>query len=116
MSISKCHLITITPSRPQTPEDHHFAADIAAFVHMLRGHLAKVQELKENTRVPSVRFQCTSPMQSPTTSKARSSHLFEEDMDARESIRQSRKSVRFRPRFDPESVRRLCSEALAELE
>lgn len=116
--MSKCHLITITPSRPETPEEHHFIADVAAFVTMLRGHLANVQDLKDHTGVPAVRFQCTSPIQSPppTSSKARSNHLFEEeDTYARESIRRSRRSIKFRPRFDPENVRSLCSEALAEL-
>ncbi|KAH7076421.1 hypothetical protein BKA63DRAFT_532596 [Paraphoma chrysanthemicola] len=46
-------VITISPERPQTPEEYQFAADTAAFVHMLRGHLAKVQDLKNKTSVPS---------------------------------------------------------------
>tara|TARA_R110002003_G_scaffold126_41_gene11787 strand:+ start:8058 stop:8498 length:441 start_codon:yes stop_codon:yes gene_type:complete len=107
--------ITITPERPQTPEEYLLAADTAAFVQMLRGHLSSVQELKRKTSVPSVRFQFPSPRVSPTTSKPRSDHLFDDESAALDSIRRNRRSLTFRPRFDPSSVQRLCSEALAEL-
>ncbi|CAO2657049.1 Nn.00g058520.m01.CDS01 [Neocucurbitaria sp. VM-36] len=100
-------------ARPQTPQEYQFAADTSAFVRMLEAHLASVKLLKEKTGVPAVRFTFPSPPTSPTLSKPRNSHLFDEE--SAEIVRQRRRTVRFRPRFDPTSVRLLCSEALAEL-
>ncbi|EAT88417.2 hypothetical protein SNOG_04657 [Parastagonospora nodorum SN15] len=45
----------IIPSRPQTPEEYQFAADTAAFVRMVRGHLMDVRTLKQATDAPSLR-------------------------------------------------------------
>lgn len=115
----KRHNIAITaplPERPQTPQQYRFTADTAAFVRRVQGHLASVQELKEKTSVPAVRFMFSprpSPRPSPTMSKPRTSHLFD-DEDA-ETVRQGRRVIKFRARFDPSSVQKLCSEALAEL-
>ncbi|KAF2025225.1 hypothetical protein EK21DRAFT_76931 [Setomelanomma holmii] len=108
-------IITITPERPQTPEEYQFAADTAAFVGMVRGHLANVLDMKRKTSVPSVRFNFPTPRASPAMSKPRSDHLFDDDSDALEVVRRNRRSLRFRPRFDPSSVQQLCNEALAEL-
>ena len=87
-----------------------------AFIRMVEGHLASVKTLKEATGVRGVRFAFPTPSPSPTKSwfrDSRSSPLSEEE--ERENRRQKRRNVTFRPRFDPESVRQLCNDALAEL-
>ncbi|KAH8725290.1 hypothetical protein GQ44DRAFT_759664 [Phaeosphaeriaceae sp. PMI808] len=103
---------SISPSRPTTPQEHRFAVDIAAFVHMVRNHLANVQAFKRKTSIPSVRFSFPSPP--PSASALRGSEMRGEG-DAMERVRRERKARTFRKRFDPESVQRLCNEALAEL-
>ena len=87
-----------------------------AFVRMVEGHLASVRTLKETTGVRGVRFAFPTPSPSPTKSwfrDSKSSPLSEEE--ERENLREKRRKVTFRPRFDPESVRKLCNDALAEL-
>jgi hypothetical protein len=37
------------------------------------------------------------------------------DDEEKEKLRLKRKNMKWRPRFDPESVQKLCSDALAEL-
>ncbi|OAL07318.1 hypothetical protein IQ06DRAFT_198010, partial [Phaeosphaeriaceae sp. SRC1lsM3a] len=59
----------IVPSRPSTPEEYQFAADTAAFVRMVRTHLADVQMLKGQTGAPAVRFLNLSPAPSRATSR-----------------------------------------------
>ncbi|KAL1794809.1 hypothetical protein ACET3X_006625 [Alternaria dauci] len=87
-----------------------------AFVRLVEGHLASVQALKETTGVRAVRFAFPTPSPSPTKSwfrDSKSSPLSEEE--ERENLREKRRNVTFRPRFDPESVRKLCNDALADL-
>jgi hypothetical protein len=83
---------------------------------MLKGHLASVRDLKDKTGVHSVRFTVPAPQRSPIQLRLRSSRssqmLSDED---RENLRQKRRKITWRPRFDPESVRELCNEALEEL-
>ncbi|KAH3968786.1 hypothetical protein HBI56_125880 [Parastagonospora nodorum] len=102
----------IIPSRPQTPEEYQFAADTAAFVRMVRGHLMDVRTLKQATDAPSVRFRFSSDMSSPVKSRA-GSRVFDGEME--EVKRRERKNMSWRPRFDPSETQRLCGEALAEL-
>ena len=106
--------------RPQTPQQFYFSANIASFVSMIEGHLANVRERKHKTSVPTVRFTMPSPRPSPTKATRNSRSLSLDVIDADEeatmdAIRESRRNVKFRPRFDPTSVQRLCNEALAEL-
>jgi hypothetical protein len=105
----------IIPSRPQTPEEYQFAADTAAFIHMVRGHLSNVRELKKQTSVPSVHFTFPSPLPSPKSRM--SSRVFDDEVgrEAMDMVRKERMTRKWRPRFDPEEVQRLCGEALAEL-
>jgi len=70
-----------------------------------------------------VRFCMPSPRTSPTKSLGMSRAFaggsgeeVEEGEQAMQRVREMRRRVVFRPRFDPEGVRRLCNEALAELE
>ena len=99
--------------RPQTPQEYQFAADTSAFVRMLESHLSSVQQLKKQTAIPGVRFTFPSSRSSPTTAKPRSSQLFDDEYA--EMVRQRRKAINFRPRFDPTGVQQLCGQALAEL-
>jgi hypothetical protein len=113
---------TTAAHRPQTPQQFYFTANISSFVRMIESHLADVREYKLRSSVPTVRFNMPSPRPSPTKVKAqgiRQSRAVilddEEDSAARQAIRESRRNVTFRPRFDPTSTQRLCNEALAEL-
>ncbi|KAG9188290.1 hypothetical protein G6011_02213 [Alternaria panax] len=93
-----------------------FPSGVPAFVRMVEGQLASVRTLKETTGVRGVRFAFPTPSPSPTKSwfrDSKSSPLSEEE--ERENLWQKRRKVTFRPRFDPESVRKLCNDALAEL-
>lgn len=119
-------------SRPQTPQEYHFASSTYSFLLMLQGHLASIQEFKEKSKISanSVRFTFPSPRNSltlssngaaPSTTTAtsrtmRSSKLFDlDDEERKEEIRRKRREMTWRKRFDPESVRQLCTEALSEL-
>ncbi|KAF9699430.1 hypothetical protein EKO04_002267 [Ascochyta lentis] len=106
-------------ARPQTPQQFYFSANIATFVRMVEGHLADVRDQKLRTGVPTVRFTMPSPRPSPTKATRLSRCISVEPADideaAMEAIRESRRKMKFRPRFDPTSVQRLCNEALVEL-
>jgi hypothetical protein len=83
---------------------------------MVRGHIQNVKDLKHRTSVmPSVRFNFPTD---PPVQKERTSRVYESanraDGDV-ESKRRERMSRTFRPRFDPEEIRRLCGEVEAEL-
>ncbi|KAF1832385.1 hypothetical protein BDW02DRAFT_571120 [Decorospora gaudefroyi] len=108
--------LSIEPPRPQTPQESKLAAGISIFVCMLEGHLSSVRNLKGSSSMHGVRFALPSPQRSPTKSRllsSRNSPIFN-DVD-KQCLRQKRSMVEWRPRFDPESVRRLCREALTEL-
>ena len=106
-------------------EEYQGSADTSDFIQAIRGHLASVRDLKKKTAPPVVRFNfpeppSTSPTpMSPTAfafsaaSTPRTSLVINEDNA--DKVRQLRRTVKFRERFDPTSVRRLCSEALWEL-
>jgi hypothetical protein len=86
---------------------------------MVRGHIQNVKDLKHRTSaMPSVRFNF--PAEPPVVQKERGSRVYEsanreyEKVDV-ESKRRERMSRTFRPRFDPEEIRRLCGEVEAEL-
>lgn len=91
---------------------------------MLQGHRADVRAQKEKTGVPTVRFAMPSPRTSPVKVRPvqerwrRGLDGSEEkgEEEAMERIREMRRNVVFRPRFEPEAVRRLCAEATAEME
>jgi hypothetical protein len=79
-----------------------------------------VRDMKHRTSVmPSVRFDFP-VVPPPVVQKQRESRVFEsgsrvgEDGDL-ERKRRERMSRKFRPRFDPEEIRRLCGEVEAEL-
>jgi hypothetical protein len=105
----------IIPSRPETPEEYQFAADTAAFIRMVRDHLSNVRDLKKQTSVPAVRFTFPSPLPSPKSRMT--SRVFDDEAgrEAMDMVRRERMTRKWRPRFDPEEVQRLCGEALAEL-
>jgi hypothetical protein len=104
------------PAHPQTPPEIKFPAGTSSFVSMLESHLASVRDLKVKTGVPAVRFTVPSPQSSPTRPKLRASRSsFALDDAEKDVLRQQRKSMTWRPRFDPESTRNLCKKALAEL-
>lgn len=109
------------PARPQTPQQFYFSTNMASFVRMMESHLFDVRERKDRTSVPTVRFRSPELRRSPTSAKTvfgvipRLSVGGEADEAAMEAVRESRRNVRFRRRFDAQSTQRLCNEALAEL-
>jgi hypothetical protein len=108
--------LSVPPPRLKSLEDFRLPTGTSAFVRMLERHLTSVRELRDKTGVQGVRFAFPTPEASPIKLKLRSSRtsqmLSDED---RENLRQKRMKISFRPRFNPENVRKLCSEALAEL-
>lgn len=79
---------------------------------MVRTHLADVQMLKGQTGAPAVRFLNLSPAPSRATSRVWDDKDGEE---VREKVRRERMGRKWRKRFDPSEVQRLCAEAEAEL-
>lgn len=106
-------VLTITSSRPQTPEEYQVAADTMQFVSMICSHLADVRALKQKTNdrssmrisnVPRASTALDGPILAAKTYDPNST-----------SARPQRMALKWRPRFDPSSVQQLCNEALAEL-
>ncbi|KAF2636202.1 hypothetical protein P280DRAFT_159946 [Massarina eburnea CBS 473.64] len=88
------------PDAAVSYQEELFSADLSAFRSMIRNHLQSVRDLKEATVVPAVHFPLA-----PSSG----------DSTKMEGLRSARQRVSFRPRFDPESTQKLCSEALCEL-
>jgi hypothetical protein len=84
---------------------------------MVRGHVQNVRDMKHRTSVmPSVRFNFPQPPPVVVVQKERGSRVFESGDGDLERKRRERLSRTFRPRFDPEEIRRLCGEVEAELD
>ncbi|KAF2013321.1 hypothetical protein BU24DRAFT_424334 [Aaosphaeria arxii CBS 175.79] len=94
-------------------EEERLSKDMSSFISMLKAHIASVRELKEVSTEPNARWSFYGQRNSigtrPTSMSAN------HDQATMEQIRQQRRSVCFRPRFDPMSVRMLCKDALSEL-
>lgn len=97
-----------------SPRQEYFHSSISSFIDMVKSHLAGVRELKENGGVTNYRYSFSRSRGSSTNSRPASRDYAYDDFEM-DRIRWNRKSMSFRPRFDPTSVRRLCNEALAEL-
>ncbi|KAF2682546.1 hypothetical protein K458DRAFT_60428 [Lentithecium fluviatile CBS 122367] len=103
---------------PYTTHSHHegrFSAELISFIAMIKTHLDNVRQLKETPVAFNVRFSVTrsrSSTASPRPISRDSSSSHESEV---EGARWARRAVNFRQRFNPESVRQLCNEALAEL-
>lgn len=105
----------IAPNAAQAYHEEQFSADLSSFLSMVRMHLDSVQELKEAAVAPSSRFSFSRSRSSTLSSRPGSRASSNQDEPEMDRLRWARRSVNFRPRFDPSSVRQLCSEALAEL-
>lgn len=99
--------------RPQTPQEHRFVAEIIAFVAMVRDHLDGVRALKRTTAAPAVRFVFPSPPASTTSEALPVIDVAEEKRPEVVVDWEHRRTRRFRPRFDPTEVQRLCKDVLA---
>ncbi|KAH6637953.1 hypothetical protein C7974DRAFT_151259 [Boeremia exigua] len=108
----------VATPRPMTPQQFYATANTAAFARMLDAHLADVRAQKRSAGAPTVRFQAVPASPTSPTSPRASMKAASREVDlesAREAVRERRRNVRFRPRFDPTGVQKLCCEALAEL-
>ena len=103
------------PVPPKSVAEVQLPPGTSSFVEMLQNHLASVSALKESTSVHGVKFSFSTPSGSPTKSQFRSARAGDLSYEQREDLRQRRKRLAWRPRFDPASIRKLCDEALAEL-
>lgn len=104
-----------TPNASRSYHEENFSSDLSSFLGMVRMHLTRVQELKADSVVPTVRFSFSRSRSSTSSSRPVSRDSSNYDASERNSLRWARKSVNFRPRFDPTSVQKLCTEALSEL-
>ncbi|KAF1997576.1 hypothetical protein P154DRAFT_274829 [Amniculicola lignicola CBS 123094] len=107
-------IITCRPSRTPSIHEVKFSADMYAFQRMVETHLAAVRELKDACPAPSVRFAAL-PNSRPASFSMKSNRASVHDEAEKEIIRAQRRSMVFRPRFDPTSVQKLCEEVLSEL-
>lgn len=104
--------------RPASQPIHteQFLANVYAFATMVELHLASVRELKEAATTPTYRYSFSRLRSSTIPSRPVSRYsILQGDAAGLESLRQSRRSMAFRPRFDPLGVQELCQEALSEL-
>jgi hypothetical protein len=82
---------------------------------MVKSHLASVRELKETTNATTTnRYSFSGPRYTPSNNRPPSQTSLHAESEM-EQIRRQRRSLSFRPRFDPTSVRKLCADALDEL-
>ncbi|KAF2707602.1 hypothetical protein K504DRAFT_492271 [Pleomassaria siparia CBS 279.74] len=108
--------IIIKPTERQSLYVEQFSADLSAFASMIELHLASVRELNEAPMSPNLRLSFARSRSSMIGSRPVSRNsVLQGDAAGMESLREHRKTMIFRPRFDPTSVRELCEEALSEL-
>ncbi|EUC32381.1 hypothetical protein COCCADRAFT_98869 [Bipolaris zeicola 26-R-13] len=103
------------PVRPEPVAKVHFPLGTSTFVGMLQGHLTSVLTLKESTGAHDSKFTFPNPSASPTKSQLKFPRTSDLPQHQKEELRNKRKQMAWRPRFDPGSIRKLCDEALAEL-
>lgn len=92
-----------------------FSAELVAFSNMIKMHLATVIRLKETAPTPVVRFADVARSRSSTISSRPISRDSTSSQGEDGERRWTRSTLLNRPRFDPASVRQLCSDALSEL-
>jgi hypothetical protein len=93
--------------------EDRFSAELFALLSMLHTHLRGVKQLKSDMAGPHnsfARSRISTWGSRPESRDSSGSNESEQDQ-----LRSIRKTLHFRPRFDPASVRKLCNEALAEL-
>ncbi|KAF2266051.1 hypothetical protein CC78DRAFT_164215 [Lojkania enalia] len=105
--------INVSQSKAYTQHEQ-FSTDLSAFMTMMRSHLTGIRQLKDSALIPVQRYSFTRSRGSSFNSRpaSRDSAFSESEMDR---IRWNRKSTSFRPRFDPTTVRQLCTDALSDL-
>ncbi|EUC50926.1 hypothetical protein COCMIDRAFT_21641 [Bipolaris oryzae ATCC 44560] len=103
------------PTRPEPRAKVQFPPGTSTFVGMLQGHLTSVLTLKQSTGIHDSKFTFPNPSASPTKSQCKFPRTSDLPQHLKEEVRRKRKQMAWSPRFDPESIRKLCDEALAEL-
>jgi hypothetical protein len=99
---------------PASFQCQRLSTDPSAFVNMVKSHLAGVRELKDSPTPTTNRYSFTRPRYS-TINIRPGSQASLHDEPIKEQVRWQRRSLSFRPRFDPTSVQKLCADALDEL-
>lgn len=93
--------------------EEQFSAEMFALLSMLHTHLRGVKELKSSSSTTRTAF--TRPRNLTMGSRPGSRHSSDSNESEMDQLRCSRKNPKFRPRFDPSGIRKLCNEVLAEL-
>jgi hypothetical protein len=94
--------------------ESQFSSDLSTLITMIKRHLASVRELRATTCLPMHRYSSSRSRGSSLNSRP-VSYDYPLDDPEMDNVRWSRREIKFRARFDPTSVRKLCAEALAEL-
>jgi hypothetical protein len=104
----------ITPNAAQAYHEEQFSSDLCAFIAMIKTHLANVVQLKETTPAPGSAARA-SYVRSRSSTLASRPVSRDSMSEGEQGQKTRRRTLSIRPKFDPESVRQLCNEALAEL-
>ncbi|KAF2464038.1 uncharacterized protein BDR25DRAFT_381657 [Lindgomyces ingoldianus] len=110
-------LIITSPTQSSSVQSRHekqYTTVFSSFAKMVETHLSSVRNLRDAPVPQSNRFSGSRSRGSSFNSRPASRDIIPDDA-AMEKIRWGRKSMSFRPRFDPESVQALCRDALSEL-
>jgi hypothetical protein len=105
----------ITPNPAQSYQEEQFSSNLSAFTSIIKTHLANVLVLKETVSAPSATTQFSYARSRSSTASSRPMSRSSTGDREEEGSKWARRTLSLRPRFDPESVRTLCNEALAEL-
>ncbi|KAF1975137.1 hypothetical protein BU23DRAFT_78691 [Bimuria novae-zelandiae CBS 107.79] len=100
----------MTTNAARAYHEEQFSAELFSFLGMVQSHLHSVQQLRTAAPVSWLRSRSSTLSSRPDSRD--SSNASEGEPDP---LRAGRKSVNFRPRFDPTSIQKLCNEALSEL-
>ncbi|ORX99898.1 hypothetical protein BCR34DRAFT_122563 [Clohesyomyces aquaticus] len=103
-----------THSRTPSKHEKQYSTVFSSFISMVESHLASVREFRDVPILPSNRFSGTRSRGSSLNTRPSSRDIMHDEAGM-DKIRWERKSLGFRPRFDPQGVRQLCREALSEL-
>ncbi|KAH7123877.1 hypothetical protein B0J11DRAFT_435343 [Dendryphion nanum] len=107
-------IVIPTPKRESSAERRQICANLSSFTTMIKAHLTGVRALR-NTPVAPLQRWSFSRSRSSTISSRPESRDSNDDVPSWDKIREERKHVTFRPRFNPASVQSLCRDAINDL-
>lgn len=106
--------INTSITKAESSHNQKLSAELSSFANMIKTHLEGVRNLKDSSTVFGHRYSLSHARSSTSNSRPVSRSSGHEDAE-KDHVRWQRKSMSFRPRFDPTTVRKLCAEAINEL-